>query len=58
MLMVDIDKAERLLLNFVDNALKYSPMDTVVTISITPPALQMRDGLRPYRIIDQGPVSP
>lgn len=58
-LMVDIDKAERLLLNFVDNALKYSPMDTVVTIKqYVPGTADAHTGFVRIDIIDQGPGIP
>lgn len=58
-LQVDIDKTERVLLNFVDNALKYSPMNTRITLRqhMTP---QNNDGRQFVRIdiIDQGPGVP
>lgn len=58
-LMVDIDKAERLLLNFVDNALKYSPTHTVVTIrQYAPGTSGARPGFARIDIIDQGPGIP
>jgi signal transduction histidine kinase len=58
-LSVDIDKAERLLLNFVDNALKYSPMNTVVTIKqYAPGVADARQGFVRIDISDQGPGIP
>lgn len=58
-LLVDVDKAERLLLNFVDNALKYSPMKTVVTIKqYAPGTADAQPGFVRIDIIDQGPGIP
>lgn len=58
-LLVDIDKTERVLLNFVDNALKYSPPQTVVTIRHHQP--ELNDAGKKYvriDVADQGPGIP
>src|SRR5699024_10159078 len=58
-LMVDVDKAERLLLNFVDNALKYRPMNTVVTVRhYASGSADAGQGFVRIDVIDQGPGIP
>ncbi|GAB4529455.1 MAG: hypothetical protein OHK0046_49350 [Anaerolineae bacterium] len=56
-LNVDEDKIERLLLNLVDNALKYSPMDSTITIRAYPIMDGARSLLR-VDVIDNGPGVP
>jgi signal transduction histidine kinase len=55
LLMIDADKVERLLLNLVDNALKYTPMNTTITIKASPPDAL---GFSTIAVIDQGPGVP
>lgn len=58
-LMVDIDKTERILLNFVDNALKYSPMNTTVMIRHhAPDADGAQPGFVRIDVTDEGPGVP
>jgi two-component system, NtrC family, sensor histidine kinase KinB len=54
LLNVDGDKVERLLLNLVDNALKYSPTESDVTIR----AVSIDDGFAQIDVIDNGPGVP
>jgi NtrC-family two-component system sensor histidine kinase KinB len=51
---IDRDKVERLLLNLVDNALKYSPTEDKIMIRAT----QIDDGHIEVRVIDHGPGVP
>jgi len=59
LLNVDMDKVERLLLNLVDNALKYSPMESKVIIRA---GLQNEVGREPefirVDVVDNGPGVP
>lgn len=57
-LSVDIDKTERVLLNFVDNALKYSPMNTRVTIRYHKPEVTEGGAFVRVDVCDQGPGIP
>jgi PAS domain S-box-containing protein len=50
---VDQDMIRRVLVNLVENAVKYSPLDTDVTIRT-----EQRDGEIVFRIMDQGPGIP
>jgi K+-sensing histidine kinase KdpD len=52
---IDPDKVERLLLNLLDNALKFSPTDSVVSITTHPPE---SSGFVRIDVIDQGPGVP
>jgi PAS domain S-box-containing protein len=58
-LAVDADKVERVLQNLVDNALKFAPAETTVTIRSYPPGT---DGAAPQYVridvMDQGPGVP
>jgi signal transduction histidine kinase len=54
LLLIDADKVERLLQNLVDNALKYAPYGSTVTISAHPPV----EGFVRVDIADQGPGIP
>jgi len=54
LLDIDADKVERMLLNLVDNALKYSPEDTLVTIC----AEKSSDQEVRLDVADQGPGIP
>lgn len=59
LLNIDADKVERLMLNLVDNALKYSPADTVVTIRAYPPGERgAPEGFVRTEVMDQGPGIP
>ncbi|MEQ8673662.1 MAG: GAF domain-containing protein [Aggregatilineales bacterium] len=56
---IDGDKVERLLLNLVDNALKYSPANTVVTIrAYAPGENDAPEGFVRTEVVDQGPGIP
>ncbi|MBZ0302714.1 MAG: GAF domain-containing protein [Anaerolineae bacterium] len=52
-LVIDVEKVERILLNLVDNALKFSPNDSEIVI-----VMQVADGLAYVRVIDRGPGVP
>ncbi|HUN09172.1 MAG TPA: GAF domain-containing protein [Aggregatilineales bacterium] len=54
LVLIDADKVERLLQNLVDNALKYAPFGSTVSISAQPPV----DGFVRINISDQGPGIP
>lgn len=56
LLDIDSDKVERLLLNLVDNALKYSPGDKSVTISAG--AYEQNPDFVQVEVTDQGPGIP
>jgi NtrC-family two-component system sensor histidine kinase KinB len=54
-LYVDADKTERMLLNLVDNALKYSPMDSTIRIHIHEPILKPdQENFLQVDVIDRG----
>jgi signal transduction histidine kinase len=56
---VDADKVERLLLNLVDNALKYSPTESEIVIRIHPPGgHEVGDGFARVEVVDRGPGVP
>lgn len=58
-LNVDSDKVERLLLNLVDNALKYSPSESTITVRHHPPGTNGAEpGYVRIDVIDQGPGIP
>jgi len=58
-LMIDPDKVERVLLNLVDNALKFSPMDSRVIVRAgTPGQHGAPEGFVRIDVIDQGPGVP
>jgi signal transduction histidine kinase/transcriptional regulator with GAF, ATPase, and Fis domain len=54
LVLIDADKVERLLQNLVDNALKFTPYGSSVSIS----ALPLADGFLQINIVDQGPGIP
>jgi K+-sensing histidine kinase KdpD len=54
LVMIDADKVERLLQNLVDNALKYAPYGSTVSLS----AAWLEDGFLRVNIADQGPGIP
>jgi K+-sensing histidine kinase KdpD len=58
-LSIDADKVERVLLNLVDNALKFTPLDSAVTIRAHLPG---QDGAPPnfvrIDVVDEGPGVP
>lgn len=56
LLDIDADKVERLLLNLVDNALKYSPSNKIVNISAT--AYEQNPDFIQIEVADQGPGIP
>lgn len=67
LLDIDADKVERLLLNLVDNALKYAPSDTTVTIRAREVASDANGSTTPderprrwvkVEVVDQGPGVP
>lgn len=58
-LLVDADKVERVLLNLLDNALKFSPTDSRVTIrAAVAPGIDDTSPLVQVQVIDQGPGVP
>jgi signal transduction histidine kinase len=58
-LSIDRDKVERLLLNLVDNALKYSPMDNSIIVRVYPVGEQGAPaGFVRVDVIDHGPGVP
>lgn len=58
-LNIDGDKVERLLLNLVDNALKYSPAESIVAIRAYPPGHDgTPSGFIRVEVADQGPGIP
>ncbi|MCA9910912.1 MAG: hypothetical protein KC519_19790, partial [Anaerolineae bacterium] len=59
MLQVDADKTERVFLNLLDNALKFSPEDSAVTIRAHAPGTAgATDGYVRVDVIDLGPGVP
>jgi len=59
LLEIDADKVERMLLNLVDNALKFSPSDTTVTIRAHEPGAEgAPPGFVRIDVIDAGPGVP
>ncbi len=59
LLNIDSDKIERLLLNLVDNALKYTPADTTITIRSYPVGQNgAENGFVRIDVIDEGPGVP
>lgn len=57
-LEIDPDKVERVLLNLLDNALKFSPSDTMVTITTQTSVVGASGGFIRIHVIDQGPGVP
>lgn len=58
-LSIDRDKVERLLLNLVDNALKYSPMDDEIIVRVHPEGTQgAKAGFVRIDVVDHGPGVP
>ena len=59
LLDIDADKVERMLLNLVDNALKFSPSDTTVTVRAHEPGAEgAAPGFVRIDVIDSGPGVP
>jgi signal transduction histidine kinase/transcriptional regulator with GAF, ATPase, and Fis domain len=59
LLEIDGDKVERVLLNLLDNALKFSPEDGIVKIrAFTPGTRSAPDGYSRIEVVDNGPGVP
>lgn len=59
LLLIDADKVERLLLNLVDNALKYAPGETTITVKAHQPGTNGAPaGFVRIDVADQGPGIP
>jgi PAS domain S-box-containing protein len=58
LLNIDADKMERVLLNLIDNALKFSPLDSTISVRVTLPTTGADAGYARIDVIDSGPGIP